>query len=226
MKKREDWIRAYEQLGALWIHNGDARRPHAELTSGNHSNGFFNSRLVIAEDSLLEDAAAHLLRHFIQAGGYATKVECVVGPQTGATRLAEHLSNQFFFENGFGRQCSWASPAKHEDLLGKAMLFDTTDAELVRGRAVLLCEDVLTTGGSVELAAKAVADTGGTVLPFVLVLVNRTGLAEINGKSIVALIDHPMPIWSPEECPLCSTGSTALRPKEHWRELCSGAVAA
>jgi len=35
------------KLGALWIHDGNPQRPHALLTSGNHSNGFFNASFIM-----------------------------------------------------------------------------------------------------------------------------------------------------------------------------------
>ena len=54
----DGWIGQYKQKGALWIHDGNMRRPHALLTSGKHSSGFFNSRLVIPDEVLLRDAAA------------------------------------------------------------------------------------------------------------------------------------------------------------------------
>ena len=86
---------------------------------------------------------------------------------------------------------------------------------------MVLCEDVLTTGGSVDLASTAVTNAGGTTLPFILVLVNRSGLKEVSGKKIIALIDRPMPTWAPDECPLCKEGSEAIRPKgpPEWARL-------
>ena len=59
------------------------------------------------------------------------------------------------------------------------------------------------------------------MFPFVAVLVNRSGLTEVGGKKIVALIDRPMPMWTPDECPLCKAGSEAIRAKgsENWARL-------
>ena len=99
------------------------------------------------------------------------------------------------------------------------MVFSDEELDLLPNQSILLCEDVLTTGGSVDLAATAVTNAGGIVLPFILVLVNRSGLTEANGKKIVALIDRPMPMWTPEECPLCKQGSEAIRPKDNWMRL-------
>lgn len=218
LRTQDGWIEEYRKKGALWIHDGNQKRPHALLTSGKHSNGFFNSRLVIPDEVLLRDAVADLLEQFGEEGGDFTEIESVVGPQTGATRLAELISDQL---NAYARDdvTFWASPAKNEQGGKKLMVFGDDDRRLVRGQYVLLCEDVLTTGGSVDLAVDAVEEVGGSVMPFVLVLVNRSGLTEVSGRQVVALIDRPMPMWTPLECPLCKQGSEAVRPKDNWDRL-------
>lgn len=220
LRTQEYWVREYEQKGALWIHDGNPKRPHALLTSGKHSNGFFNSRLVISDENLLHDAASYLLHFFTEQSGKVSEVRVVVGPQTGATKLAEFLSIEVMASTGNG--CFWASPAKHESEGKKSMIFSEDELVYLPDQTVLLCEDVLTTGGSVDLTVTAVTNAGGIVLPFILVLVNRSGLTEVAGKKIIALIDHPMPMWTPDECPLCKEGSEAIRPKgENWARLCA-----
>jgi len=220
MQPQSYWVKQYQRKDALWIHDGNLKRPHALLSSGKHSNGFFNSRLVIPDEALLRAAALDLLYLlFIQEGGNILKIEGVVGPQTGATKLAELISGQVPpYTNG---ACFWASPAKKEIDGVKSMVFSDEELRLLPGKQILLCEDVLTTGGSVGLVDTAVTDAGGIVLPFILVLVNRSGRKEVDGKKIVALIDHPMPMWVAEECPLCKEGSEAIRPKgpPEWARL-------
>jgi orotate phosphoribosyltransferase len=218
IRTKEEWVREYEKKNALFIHDENPRRPHPLLTSGNHSNGFFNSRLVIPDEVLLRQAASDLLFKFVLIGGDISEVHGVVGPQTGATKLAEFLSDEIRHRNGGG--CFHASPAKQEEDGKKSMVFSKEELDLLPGCNILLCEDVLTTGGSVDLAADAIASASGITLPFLLVLVNRSGLTHVNGKMILALIDQSMPTWSPEECPLCKEGSEAIRAKgENWFRL-------
>lgn len=218
IRNESSWFTQYEILNALWAHEGSPEQPHALLASGNHSNGFFNSRFVIPQERLLRDAASDLLEIFAQKGGDISKVQAVVGPQTGATKLAEFISDQIstFTKN----YCFWASPAKSEDAGKKSMVFNEEDRSFLPGQSCLLCEDVLTTGRSVLLAEKAILDIGGSTLPYILVLVNRSGLKEVEGKKIIALINRYLPIWTPEECPLCKEGSKAIPPKgENWELL-------
>ncbi len=217
IRTQGEWITRYKDKNALWIHDGIPERPHALLTSGSHSNGFFNSRLVIPDEALLKDAAFDLIELFNEQQGDIFEVQAVVGPQTGATKLAKLICQQIVSlkEN----ECFFASPAKNEVDGKKSMILDEEDALMLSGKFILLCEDVVTTGGSTNLTETAVINAGGMVLPYVLALVNRSGLKEINGKKIIALIDHPMPMWTPDECPLCKEKSEALRPKENWAAL-------
>ncbi|HAO64405.1 TPA: hypothetical protein DCQ44_00290 [Candidatus Taylorbacteria bacterium] len=219
LRNSAGWIAEYQKKDAYWLHDGNSKRPHALLISGKHSNGFFNSRPVIADEPLLREAASDLVDLFIIKGGDIEHVDRVVGPQTGATKLAEFLSDEIGKRRK--RPCHWASPAKQGEGELKAMVFNDPKHMVMPGERVLLCEDVLTTGGSVELTARAVKEKGGIILHIVLILVNRSGLVTAYDNLIVALIDRNMPTWEQAECPLCAAGSEAIRPKgiPEWARL-------
>lgn len=219
IRSQEEWITAYKEKGGLWIHDGNPKRPHALLTSGAHSDGFFNSRKIIPDEKLLLDAALDLLELFVQKGGEISVIDGVVGPQTGATKLSELISSALL--SVYKKEmCFWASPAKHEENGVKSMVFmDQHIPFFFSPQRILPCEDVLTTGSSVTLAIDAVRAHRSTMLPFVLVLVNRSGLSEVEGKKIIALIDRPMPMWKASDCPLCKAGSDAIPAKDNWDKL-------
>ena len=222
LRTADSWIKQYQQKDALWFHDGNPKRPHPLLTSGMHSNGFFNSRLIISDEVLLHLAASDLTEMCPIWEIDLDEIKGVVGPQTGATKLAEFVSYQVMAYTG--KPCFWMSPAKNEVDGVKSMIFNHEELDLLPGQTVLLCEDVITTGDSVDLAADAVLRAGGFVLPAIVALVNRSGLEMVSGKTIIALINHPMPIWTPEDCKehhLCSLGSEAIRPKgpPEWARL-------
>jgi len=213
----ERWIRAYEDREALWLHDGNPKRPHALLSKGEHSSGFFNSELVIEDAVLLDAATRALMRLLRNVCPIITVVDRVVGPAMGAITLAHDLARQIGKERV--RPCLSSYVEKEgegEDLI---MVFKRRSVR--PGENVLLGEDVLSTGGSVDLSARAVEKARGVVMPVVGALVNRSGLTELNGRKIVALIDRPMPKWAAHECPLCKQGSEAIRPKEkgNWARL-------
>lgn len=240
----EDWVRSYNQANALWIHDHNPRRPHALLTSGKHSSGFFNSELVMEDPTFLDEAADDLVHLLIDEGIEIDDVERVVGPAMGAITLAHDMARHIV-QNRFtqkpclrayteketkivvmrlGQRCTidQSDQCRDDIVMGqpnKAMVFKKTNIRF--GDHCLPVEDVLTTGGSVELTVKAIEKEGGIVLPFVAVLVNRSGLKMVGDKKIVALIDQEMPMWDPKDCPLCRQGSEAIRPKENenWARL-------
>ncbi len=211
-RKTDGWVKKYQEKDALWIHDGNVERPHALLTSGMHSNGFFNSRLVTSDEPLLREAASDLVEIYRHAKGFTKGPGLIVGPQTGATKLAEFISDEYERY----RPCGWVSPEKVGEGKNREMLFSPEEFSVLEGEDVLLCEDVITTGGSIDLTAKAVTKARATILPFVLALVNRSGLKELSGRKILALIDRPMQTWTEEECPLCKLKSKPFRPKDNW----------
>jgi len=216
LRSEKDWVHEYERRGALWIHDGNLKRPHALLTSGKHSEGFFNSEVVMEDPLLLDQAAGDLLQKLVREGFSHVTLNRVVGPAMGAITLAHDLARHIS-ENRMD-PCLRAYTEPSTDERGrKTMVFKKTTVHA--GEEVLLVEDVLTTGGSVEMAAQAVTEKGGFPVSFVGVLVNRSSLKEVNDKRVVALINHPMPMWEPSECPLCKQGSESLRPKENWQRL-------
>lgn len=207
---------------ALWIydrtHETTPRRPHALLRSNLHSEGFFNSQLVIANEPMLRDAASDLIDLFVEAGGDLEQVAGVVGPQTGATKLAGYLCSEIICRAK--KYCFTASPAKSGADGKGPMVFDDKEYALVSASTILPCEDVVTTAGSVMRALEASEKAGAKALPYILVLVNRSGLKEIHGRQIIALIEHHMPTYAPEDCPLCKAGSEAIHAKgENWARL-------
>ncbi len=214
----EEWVQAYKDRNAYWVHDGNPRRPHALLRSGLHSSGFFNSRLVIADEQLLREAAHNLVQlYFQKIDKDLSRIDCVVGPQTGATKLARFISEDI--EERIDTVCEWASPEKSEEGGRKVMKFTNEGNPPYALDRVLLCEDVLTTGGSVELCSEAINKRQARVLHVVLVLVNRSGLKDLPGKQIVSLVEKHMPTWPAEECPLCKQGSAAIYPKDNWDSL-------
>lgn len=216
------WIARYERMGALWTHKGSPQQPHALLSSGQHSDGFFNSGIVVEDAFTLDHGAADLVRELGVQNGLTMHVGAVVGPAMGAITLAHAIAScvSKIWSNS-NHPCLAKYVEKSTDPSSQVVSMRFTRNPLAKGTHVLLVEDVITTAGSLGRSAQAVVDAGGIVLPWALALVNRSGRAEIDGRKIVSLINRQMSTWQPEECPLCRAGSEAIRPKEagNWARL-------
>lgn len=215
-KSPPEWEAELKELGALRYHDGNMLRPHYLLTSGKHSNGFCNCEILMENTTLLTKACYDLVALLKQAGLDIALPDRVVGPAMGAITIAHEVALHMGVARN--RPCLRAYVEKPTEP-GGPMTFTRT--AIKPGERVLLVEDVLTTGGSVERARAAVEKAGGEVLPFVAVLVNRSGLVHLDDVPIIALVHKCLPTWEPDECPLCTQGSEAIRPKgtENWARL-------
>jgi orotate phosphoribosyltransferase len=79
------------------------------------------------------------------------------------------------------------------------------------GEKAFVVEDVVTTGGSTRETMEVVTKAGGIVLAAGS-LIDRTGGRTDLGVPRVALAVLDIPAFTPEECPLCKTGSQAIKP--------------
>ena len=207
----EEWTEIYRDCQALWTHDGNPKRPHALLSGGEHSGGIFNSELVMEYPGILDRAASDLIEKLCRAGFDIGTPDRVIGPAMGAITLAHDVARHI----GRGRDnpCLRAYAEKQED---GSFAFNRTS--IGENEILLSVEDVLTSGESVGRMLMAVPNKAN-VLGFIGLLVNRSGLVKFGGRKLVALIDHPMPNWPADECPLCKQGSEAIRPKGNWGRL-------
>jgi orotate phosphoribosyltransferase len=96
--------------------------------------------------------------------------------------------------------------------------------EVEKGENILICEDIITTGGSAMKASQAIEELGANVVAFAS-LANR-GFCKREGSTLdakaeckltsnvpfFALDDFTFEMFTPEECPMCKTGSIAIKP--------------
>lgn len=204
MKSEQDWIDQFTKLGALWIHDENPKRPHALLISGNHSDGFFNASKVIERPLVLAEACSDLLANMKPSSFGA--INMVFGSALGAISIAYEIARQLGIRTGF------TEPVVIDGK--KRMVLKRFDIE--SDASVLVVEDVLTTGDTTRKTISVLQEKGVYIFPIILVLVNRSGKSHLNERDINSLIYHPMPIWSPDECPLCKKGSKIVRPKGDW----------
>lgn len=209
----DKWIRKCRTRRALWIHDGNPLRPHALLSAGDHSNGFANTGILMEDPRLLDEAAGDLMKLMFEVDANRHHISMVTGPGMGAITWAHDVARRI--------GCVTAYTTKHKsDIDGSSwMEFDRWGPE--PEDIVFPVEDVITTGKSVEDMLDAIASRGAKSIPFVGAIVNRSGLSEVRGHKIIALISHPIPKWQPADCPLCAQGSEAIPAKGevNWARL-------
>jgi len=151
-----------KELETLCILRGDFT-----LASGKKSNYYYNGKAAMLSGKIkvnLARALLHLAKgiHFDVAGG----------PAVGAVPLVEHMSIVSALEenNAFDTFYVRSETKKHgtASSLYQAKDFNGNDI-LIKNTRALIIEDTLTTGGSIQVALKAVEEIGAQVVGVLIV---------------------------------------------------------
>lgn len=181
---------------------------HFLLSSGNHSKFYLQSAKVL-EDPKTAKLLAEELAKQIKASGI--KYDAVCSPALGGLlagfALATALDVRFIF----------AERVNGEMSIRRGF-------EVKEGEKYIMCEDIITTGGSALEAAKQIELNGGEVVAY-SALANRGFCSRVGSdlesksncklpldKPLFALDDFTFEMYAPQDCPLCKEGSTAYKP--------------
>lgn len=181
---------------------------HFKLSSGNHSQFYLQSAKVL-EDPKIANMLATELAAQIKVSGLEIDTVCApaLGGLIAGYALAQALDVRYIF----------AERVNGEMSIRRGF-------EVSKGEKVLMCEDIITTGGSAMEAAAVVKELGGEIVG-VAALANR-GFCHRENSDVetkpncklpqdipfFALADFTFEMYSPEDCPLCKDGSEAIKP--------------
>lgn len=165
---------------------------HFRLTSGLHSDTYLQCALVMRDPARAERILRPLSRQWASSG-----VTLVLGPAVGGILIAYELSRHL------RAQAIYCEREEGQMRLRRGFQIRPDDA-------VLLAEDVITTGGSLREAGSLAAAAGARVVG-VASLVDRTGGSQ-KDLAIRAAIRLTPPTYRPEDCPLCGQGTPLETP--------------
>lgn len=209
----EEVLPWFDLCDAVWLHDGDPKKPHAELTSGLCSNGFFDCWRVLCYPNLSEILARQLARVLREKN--VKYVDWVVGSPYAAITFSYEVARALGAVHGFAEK----DPA---DPKGKRMVWQRV--RIPAGFAVLQVEELITTSGTMTEVRRAIEEGNKekvSFLPIVGALVHRPPSLPVDygDRDVVALIERAIWAVDPKDCPLCKAGSVRYRPKTHWLEL-------
>jgi orotate phosphoribosyltransferase len=183
-----DVERVFRESGAL-------RAGHFTLASGRHSALYLEKFQVLqhpAETERLCAAIAALAR--------SLDVDSVAGPTTGGIILAHEVARQL------GVRAIYAE--RREGVPGREF---RRGFALAPGERVLVVDDIMTTGGSVQETIDAVR-SAGAIVAGAAVLVDRSGGATSLDVPVHSLWRLEIASYAPADCPLCAKGTPATHP--------------
>ncbi len=168
---------------------------HFIYTSGRHGDTYINKDAMYPhtdEASKIGELFAEKFKDY--------NIDAVVGPALGGIILSQWTAHHL-------------SKLKNKEILGiytekdteKNQVFTRGYDKLIKGKNILVVEDLTTTGGSVKKVLNSVKQNGGNVVA-VGVMVNREP-QNVNEQSMeapfFALDELVANSYDPDECPLC-----------------------
>lgn len=186
----EEVLKIFEQNEALL-------KGHFLLTSGLHSSRYLQCALVLQHPAVAEKLCAALAAKVLGDDRIA-RVDVVIAPALGGVIVAYEAARTL------GVRALFAERQEGTMRLRRGF-------QLKPGEQVLVVEDVVTTGGSTREVMEVVRQAGGVVVGAGS-LIDRSGGAVDLGVPRHALAVLDVPVYTPEECPLCKDGSPAVKP--------------
>ncbi|MGH7392097.1 MAG: phosphoribosyltransferase family protein [Candidatus Rokuibacteriota bacterium] len=167
---------------------------HVLLPSGQHTSEYIEKTLVTTEPSFTEGLGAVIAKHFAP-----WPIDVVLSTGPGALILSHCVAR--------------AHPSRPIVVYGtkglaggkRRVALPVEFQRLIReGTRVLLIEDLVSTGSTLNLLIGLVEQLGADVVG-IGCLWRRTSV-DLNGKPVFSLVSRDFPTYNPVECPLCKKG--------------------
>ena len=187
-----------ERVLDLFERTGAYLQGHFRLSSGLHSSGYLQSALVLQHPKHAE-LLGKKLAEALSVWTTQTPIGSVISPALGGLIVGHEVARA----------------------LGVRFIFTERDADrkmslrrgfsIAPGEKVIVIEDVITTGGSTREVIDVVTAMGGAAVAAGSIIDRSGGTADL-GIPRVALEILSVPVWEPEQCPLCLKGEPVTKP--------------
>jgi orotate phosphoribosyltransferase len=166
---------------------------HFLLTSGRHSNVYFQCAKVLQYPAYMEKICSNIAEYFRNY-----EIDTVISPAIGGIIVGQEVARQLGKRSIF---------AERED---KALTL-RRGFSLEPGEKVLVCEDVVTTGGSVFEVIDIVKNSGAVVVGVGVIVDRSKGKVDFGypQKSAVMMDAVSFPA---DDCELCKKGLPVIKP--------------
>jgi orotate phosphoribosyltransferase len=180
---------------------------HFDYGNGYHGKAYLNPHQLFRQPSTIWRFAQDLID--LVPGDLLQNVELVAGPATGGALLAHTIAGLLDSRRSLTYPPCLFAPFHHHSPGGFAIR-DFYRAE-VKGKRVLLADDVRNTGETFERCATLVKAAGGELLATVVIYDRMEAISELDVPNF-ALAEFRAPEnYKARECPLCRQGVPITR---------------
>jgi orotate phosphoribosyltransferase len=192
---RRQALRQLEEFEVL-MRNG-----HFDYGNGYHGRVYLNPHQLFRHPSTIWRLSQDLLE--VLPGDLLQQTEVVAGPVVGGALLAHTLAGLLD-----GRRSLTHPPCSYAPFTSRGDAFVLRDfyAREMRGKRVLIADDVRNTGKTFQQCADLVRGAGGTVLATVEIFDRMEAMSDA-GVPNYALAEYKAPEnFTAADCPMCKAG--------------------
>ncbi len=182
----------HEQILSIFKQTNALLEGHFQLTSGLHSSQYFQCAKVLQHPQ-----HAATLCGIIAGRFNGEDIDVVIAPALGGIVVGQEVGRQLDARTLFAERKDGVMQLRR-------------GFEIKKGERVLVCEDVITTGGSVGEVIAIVKRLGGAVAG-VGAIVDRSG-GTVALENLFATITMKVVTYAPDTCPLCAKGVPIHKP--------------
>jgi orotate phosphoribosyltransferase len=186
-----------DQVLSVFKESGALLEGHFQLTSGLHSSQYFQCAKVLQYPHYAKALCADIASRF-----NAAAVDVVIAPALGGIVVGQEIGRQLNVRTMFTERKDGTMQLRR-------------GFEVHRKERVLVCEDVVTTGGSVVEVLKIVAESGGVPVGVGCIVDRSNGRVKFDlpdGGKQVSVLQMDVVTYKPDECPLCKKGLPVEKP--------------
>jgi orotate phosphoribosyltransferase len=186
-----------EQILSIFRETGALLEGHFQLTSGRHSGTYFQCAKVLQYPKYAQHLCGEIAHAFSES-----KIDVVIAPALGGIVVGQEVGRQLDVRTLF---------AERKD--GTMQL--RRGFEIRKGERVLVCEDVVTTGGSVAEVVSIAITMGGEVVGIGYIVDRSGGTVKFQispGGRHYALLAMDVVSYPPNECPYCRQSLPVVKP--------------
>lgn len=208
---QEDILKWFDIYESGWVHDGNIKSPHVELSGGKCSGGYFNCRKLFSRNPLLcEIFAGQLVR--VLEESKIDKPDWVVGSSYSAITISYEVAKKLNVSHEFTEK----DPKDPKKQIWKD--------NIPKEAKVLQIEELITTLETTIKVRRAVEQSNlepVEFLPIVGTVIHRPAKLPIVYDEIQVLPLVEIEVWAVEQkdCPLCAVGSPRYKPKANWAKL-------
>jgi orotate phosphoribosyltransferase len=176
---------------------------HFDYGNGYHGTVYLNPHRLFQQPSTIWRFAQDLID--VIPGDLLDAIEVVAGPVMGGALLGHTMAGLLDARRPLSHPASLFAPLSMD--AGGGLVLRDFYRNVVKGRRVLLADDVRNTGKTFERAKALIEEAGGTVIATVEICDRLEAMVDL-GVPNIALAEYPAPENYPvAACPLCAAGT-------------------